>query len=85
MYIIGMQVHRHIYDVHNKKGVYTMEKKRMTPREKLDLMKEINERNEQRRQEFIDEQRKQKRNEKLFDMYVKGMISREVFENKFQK
>ena len=62
-----------------------MEKKRMTPREKLDLMKEINERNEQRRQEFIEEQKKQERNEKLFDLYETGRISREEFERLFKK
>ena len=62
-----------------------MEKKRMTPREKLDLMKEINERNEQRSQEFIKEKKKRERNVKLFDLLVNGEISREEFERLFQK
>ena len=62
-----------------------MEKKRMTPREKLDLMKEINERNEQRSQEFIKEKKKRERNGKLFDLLVNGEISREEFERLFQK
>ena len=61
-----------------------MTEKKMSIREKLELMKEMAERNRQRRQEFL-EQKKQERNEKLFDLYVNGMISREEFERKFQK
>lgn len=55
----------------------------MSIREKLELMKEIAQRNEERRQEFL-EQKKQERNEKLFDLYVNGMISREEFERKYK-
>lgn len=60
-----------------------MDKKKMSIREKLEMMKEINQRNEARRQEFL-EQKKQERNEKLFDLYVNGMISREEFERKYK-
>ena len=61
-----------------------MEKKHMTTREKLDLMKEINERNEQRRKEFA-EKKKQDINKELFDMLVNGEITREEFERMFKK
>lgn len=60
-----------------------MTEKKMSIREKLELMKEIAQRNEERRQEFL-EQKKQERNEKLFDLYVNGMISREEFERKYK-
>ena len=56
----------------------------MTIREKLELMKEIAQRNRERRQEFLEKE-KRERNEKLFDLYVKGMISREVFERRYKK
>lgn len=56
----------------------------MSIREKLEMMKEIAKRNEERRQEFL-EKKKQERNEKLFDLYVNGMISREEFESKYRK
>ena len=61
-----------------------MTEKKMSILEKLKLMKEMAERNRQRRQEFLENE-KQARNEKLFDLYVNGMISREEFERKFQK
>lgn len=53
-----------------------MEEKRMTTREKLYLMKEMEERNEQRRKEF-SEQEKKAREEKLLDMYLEGHITKE--------
>lgn len=56
----------------------------MSIREKLVLMKEMAQRNEERRQEFL-EQKKQKRNEKLFELYENGMISREEFESKYKR
>lgn len=62
----------------------TRDNKKMTIREKLELMKEIAQRNEERRQEFL-EQKKQERNEKLFDLYETGMISREEFERRFKE
>ena len=61
-----------------------MVEKKMSIIEKLKMMKEMAERNRQRRQEFL-EQEKQARNEKLFDLYVNGMISREEFERKYKK
>lgn len=60
-----------------------MAEKKMSIREKLEMMKEIAQRNEERRQEFL-EKKKHERNEKLFDMYVNGMISREEFERKYK-
>lgn len=62
----------------------TRENKKMTIREKLELMKEIAQRNKERRQAFLEKE-KQERNEKLFDMYVNGMISREEFEHRYKK
>ena len=64
--------------------VLSMVEKKMSIIEKLKMMKEMAERNRQRRQEFLEKE-KQARNEKLFDLYVNGMISREEFERKFQK
>ena len=51
-----------------------MDHKHMTTREKLELMKEIDQRNEQRRKEFAE---KKARDEKLFDMYLDGEITKE--------
>lgn len=53
-----------------------MEKKRMTTREKLDLMKQMEERNEQRRKEFVAQEKKA-RDEKLLDKYLEGHITKE--------
>ena len=53
-----------------------MDHKHMTTREKLELMKEIDQRNEQRRKEFA-EQEKKARDEKLLDMYLEGHITKE--------
>ena len=58
--------------------------KKMTIREKLELMKEISQRNRERRKEYL-EQEKRERNEKLFDLYVNGMISREDFERRIKE
>jgi len=55
-----------------------MEKKRMTTKEKLALMDQIKERNEQRRQEFAEQEAAKKaREEKLLDMYLEGHITKE--------
>lgn len=61
-----------------------MDKKKMTIREKLELMKEIAQRNRERRKEYLEKE-KRERNEKLFDLYVNGMISREEFERRYKK
>lgn len=59
-----------------------MDKKQFKPRnklsikEKLNMIKEMEERNEQRRKEFA---KQQARNEKLFAMYEHGEISKEEF------
>ncbi|MDD6142750.1 MAG: hypothetical protein PUD16_04535 [bacterium] len=47
---------------------------KMTTREKLELMKEIDQRNEQRRKEFVE---KKTRDEKLLDKYLDGEITKE--------
>lgn len=60
------------------------DKKRMSIREKLKSIKEINQRNEQRRQEFI-EKKKREINGTLFEMLENGEISREEFERLFKK
>lgn len=54
-----------------------MKKKRMTTKEKLKLMEEIDERNEQRRREFVEQ--KKAREKKLLDTYIDGIISKEEF------
>lgn len=51
-----------------------MDHKHFTAREKLELMKQIEERNEQRRAEFAA---KKKRDEKLLDLYLEGKIDKE--------
>nr|DAP38627.1 MAG TPA: antitoxin [Caudoviricetes sp.] len=51
-----------------------MDKKHMTTREKLELMKQIEERNEQRRKEYAA---KKEREERLLDMYLEGEITKE--------
>lgn len=53
-----------------------MKKPKMGTREKLELMKEIGQRNEQRRKEFA-EQEKKARDEKLLDKYLDGEITKE--------
>ena len=54
-----------------------MKKKRMTTKEKLKLMEEIDERNEQRRREFVEQ--KKTREKKLLNTYIDGIISKEEF------
>lgn len=51
-----------------------MDKKHFTAREKLELMKQIEARNEERRKKFAE---KKKRDEKLLDMYIDGVITKE--------
>lgn len=51
-----------------------MDKKHMTTREKLELMRQIEERNEQRRKEYAA---KKERKERLLDMYLEGEITKE--------
>ena len=53
-----------------------MTEKKMSIREKLEMMKEMARRNEERRQEFA---KKQARNEKVFELYERGEISKEQF------
>lgn len=59
-----------------------MEKKKMSIREKLKMMKEINRRNEERRKEFA---KQQERNKKLFGMFERGEISEEDFFRYYKK
>lgn len=51
-----------------------MENKHFTAREKLELMKQIEERNEERRKNFAA---KKARDEKLLDLYLEGRITKE--------
>lgn len=51
-----------------------MDEMRMTAREKLEYMKQMKERNEQRRKEFAA---KKSRDERLLDMYLEGHITKE--------
>lgn len=53
-----------------------MDRTKMSIREKLELMKEMERRNEERRKEFV---KKQARNKKLFEMFERGEISEEDF------
>lgn len=53
-----------------------MKKPKMSIREKLELMKQIDQQNEQRRKEFV-EQEKKARDEKLLDKYLDGEITKE--------
>lgn len=57
-----------------------MPKKRMTTRDKLELMKDIERRNEQRRKEFAEKKAANKaREERLFKMFEEGQITKEEF------
>lgn len=51
-----------------------MENKHFTAREKLEMMKQVEERNEQRRKAFAE---KKRRDERLLDMYLDGDITKE--------
>ena len=53
-----------------------MKKPKMSIREKLELMKQIDQQNEQRRKEFV-EQEKKARDEKQLDKYLDGEITKE--------
>ena len=81
---MGSLVHTIAHDSNIGKGGISMDKKKMSIREKLKSIKEINQRNEQRRQEFIEKQ-KREINGKLFEMLENGEISREEFERLFKK
>lgn len=59
-----------------------MEEKRMTTREKLDLMKDMEERNKQRRKAFAE---KKARDEKLLDMYLEGHITKEELNRRIKE
>ena len=59
-----------------------MDKKHMTTREKLELMKQIEERNEQRRKEFAA---KKERDERLLDMYLEGEITKEELDKRINQ
>ena len=59
-----------------------MVSKKMSIREKLELMKEIDSRNEEHRKEFL---KKQEQNEKLFEQFERGEISEEQFLKHFKK
>lgn len=59
-----------------------MDRTKMSIREKLELMKEIARRNEQRRKEFA---KKQARNEKVLELYERGEISKEQFLRYYKK
>ena len=58
-----------------------MEKKHFTAREKLELMKQIEARNEQRRKEWAE---KKARDARLFEMFEAGLITLEELESKRQ-
>lgn len=51
-----------------------MENKHFTAREKLEMMKQVEERNEQRRKAFAE---KKARDERLLDMYLDGHIEKD--------
>lgn len=51
-----------------------MENKHFTAREKLELMKQIEARNEERRKKFAE---KKRRDEMLLDLYLEGSITKE--------
>ena len=51
-----------------------MENKPFTAREKLELMKQMEERNEQRRKDFAE---KKRRDMMLLDLYLEGSITKE--------
>lgn len=58
-----------------------MAKKHMTTREKLELMKQIEERNEQRRKDFAEK----KRDERFLDMYLDGEITKEELDKRINQ
>lgn len=73
-----------------------IQRKKLTIREKLELLKEIERRNEQRRKAFAEKERrdeqarkefaeKERRNRRLLDLYVKDIITKEEFEEKIKR
>ena len=59
-----------------------MGNKHFTAREKLDLMKQIEARNEERRKAFAE---KKKRDERLLDMYLEGHITKEELNRRIKE
>jgi len=63
-----------------------MKPKKMTVREKLDMMKEIDERNKRYREEFKNmSEEKKERDSKLLDMYLDGDITKEELYNRIKE
>jgi len=63
-----------------------MDAKRMTVREKLAMMDEMKERNERRREEFLNMTEEQKaRESRLLDMYLDGIITKEELYSKIKE
>lgn len=59
-----------------------MENKHFTAREKLEMMKQVEERNEQRRKKFAE---KKARDERLLDMYLDGHIEKDELYKRIKK
>lgn len=59
-----------------------MENKHFTAREKLELMKQMKARNEERRKKFAE---KKARDERLLDLYLEGRITKEQLYEKIKK
>lgn len=59
-----------------------MDEKRMTTREKLELMKQIDARNEQRRKEFAAHQAREAR---LYKLFEEGLITEEQLNEQLKK
>lgn len=59
-----------------------MENKHFTAREKLELMKQIEARNEERRKRFAE---KKKRDARLFELYELGHITKEELDRKIKE
>ena len=59
-----------------------MENKHFTAREKLELMKQMEARNEERRKAFAE---KKARDERLLDMYLEGYITKEELYKRMEK
>ena len=59
-----------------------MENKHFTAREKLELMKQMEARNEERRKKFAE---KKRRDEMLLDLYLEGSITKEELYRKIKE
>ena len=59
-----------------------MDNKHFTAREKLELMKQIEARNEERRKKFAE---KKARDERLLDMYLEGQITKEELNRRIKE